>query len=142
MVTRSTSPEQLTIGEIFLLCTFIADIVIKLTQIFSGCIWWESAIVILNMICNLCVVDLTKSMQSLMKWNILVGCLQQQILVSTIHIYIYKIFYMTELMKPQIMRGKNFVMQIVHGQMKLRCKHWVKSNKCIVCFIHHTCIEA
>lgn len=39
-------------------------------------------------------------------------------------------------MKPQIMRGKNFVMQIVHGQMKLRCKHWVKSNKCIVYAIY------
>lgn len=47
-----------------------------------------------------------------------------------------QVFYVTELMKPQIIRGKNVVMQIVHGQMKLRCKHSEKSNKCIVCHIY------
>lgn len=30
-----------------------------------------------------------------------------------------QVFYVTELMKPQIKRGKNVVMQIVHGQMKI-----------------------
>lgn len=30
-----------------------------------------------------------------------------------------QVFYVTELMKPQIIRGKNVVMQIVHGQTKI-----------------------